>query len=289
VFTIETTINNDMFGEGLGFLAKNEDELGPNEERALKALIRTLEFLPAKARQAIFEKIPAPYAVTGVFAGETEAVHAKTIAKCFEQYCVPAGGQADIVVYGVPYISPYNVGAHLNPLLVSCMIQGYLHNLYRGAPLVRKGGTVIAFHPCTDQFDPDQHPAYVEFVHRFLPITRDATRLHKEFEDEFRKHPGFIQLYRTGEAYHPAHPFYMWYWGENGRQPIGRVIIVGADNQYIPELLGYETAPTFADALRMAKETAPVNPDIACLRICPFVMVDVEPDAAPKQIAGEAK
>ena len=289
VFTIETTINNDMFGEGLGFLAKNEDELGPNEERALKALIRTLEFLPAKARQAIFEKIPAPYAVTGVFAGETEAVHAKTIAKCFEQYCVPAGGQADIVVYGVPYISPYNVGAHLNPLLVSCMIQGYLHNLYRGAPLVRKGGTVIAFHPCTDQFDPDQHPAYVEFVHRFLPITRDATRLHKEFEDEFRKHPGFIQLYRTGEAYHPAHPFYMWYWGENGRQHIGRVIIVGADNQYIPELLGYETAPTFADALRMAKETAPANPDIACLRICPFVMVDVEPDAAPKQIAGEAK
>jgi hypothetical protein len=52
----------------------------------------------------------------------------------------------------------------------------------------------------------------------------------------------------------------MWYWGENGRQHIGRVIIVGADNQYIPELLGYETAPTFADALRMAKETAPANP-----------------------------
>ncbi len=289
VFTIETTINNHMFGEPLEFLGKNEDDLGPNEERALKALVRTLEFLPAKARQAIFQKVPAPYAVTGVFAGETEAVHAQTLAKCFEQYCVPAGGQADILVYGVPYISPYNVNSFLNPLLVSCMIQGYLFNLYRGAPLVRKGGHRHRVPPVHGPVRPGSAPAYIEFVHRLLPETRDAERLHKGFEDEFRKNPAYIQLYRTGDAYHPAHPFYMWYWGENGRQHIGRVIIVGADNEYIPKLLGYETAPTFADALRMAKETAPTNPDIACLRICPFVMVDVEPDAAPKQIAGEAK
>lgn len=289
VFTIETTINNDMFGEGLKFLAKNEDELTRNEDRALRALVKTLDVLPQPARQAIFEKVPAPYGVTGVFAGETEAAHEKTIEKCYEQYLVPAGNPADILVFGVPYISPYNVGAFLNPLLVSCMIEGYLFNLYKGHPLVRKGGTVIAFHPCTDKFDPDQHPAYVEFVHRFLPETRDAEQLHKRFQDEFRKHPGFVQLYRTGKAYHPAHPFYMWYWGENGRQHIGRVIIVGADNEYIPQLLGYETAPTFEHALRMAKDTAPKDPDIACLRICPFVMAEVTPDPVPAQIAGEAK
>jgi hypothetical protein len=288
VFTIETSVNNDMFGEGLRFLAKNEDELTPAEDRAMRALVKTLEILPSKARQAIFEKVPAPYGVTGVFAGETEAVHEKTLARCYEQYLVPAGGPADILVFGVPYISPYNVGAPLNPLLVACMIQGYLFNLYKGVPLVREGGTIIAFHPCTDEFDPDQHPAYVEFVHRFLPITRDADRLHREFEGEFRKNPGFIQLYRSGKAYHPAHPFYMWYWGENGRQHVGRVIVVGADNEYIPGLLGYETAETFDEALRKARDTAPADPDIACLRICPFVMAEVEPDP-PRARTAEAK
>ena len=51
-------------------------------------------------------------------------------------------------------------------------------------------------------------------------------------------------MYRTGHAYHPAHPFFMWYWGEAGRQHLGRVIVVGADNEYIPKLMGWETAPS---------------------------------------------
>jgi hypothetical protein len=37
---------------------------------------------------------------------------------------VPVKGQADILVTGVPYISPYNVNAFLNPLLVQVMAQG---------------------------------------------------------------------------------------------------------------------------------------------------------------------
>jgi hypothetical protein len=94
-------------------------------------------------------------------------------------------------------------------------------------------------------------------------------------------------MYRSGKAYHPAHPFYMWYWGENGRQHRGRVIVVGADNEYVPKILGYETASTMAEALRMAKEDAPADPSICCFRICPVMMADVTPDPAPAAI--EAK
>jgi len=277
VFTIETTVDNRMFGPELDFLARNEDDWTPRQQMGAKALMATLNALPWKARQAIFEKVPAPYGVTGVFAGETEAAHEKTLEKCNEQYAVPIDGQADIVVTGVPYISPYNVGAFLNPLLVSVLIEGYLFNLNRGVPLVKKGGTVIAFHPCTDHFDKTQHLAYVEFVHKLLPKTRDAMELHKKYEREFASNPAYVQMYRTGNAYHPAHPFFMWYWGENGRQHIGRVIIVGADNEYIPSLLGYETASTFAEALQMARETAPPDPSLTCLHICPMLMADVKP------------
>ncbi len=289
VFTIETTLNNRMFDKPLDFLGRNEDDLSPSEERMLRGLVRSLKFLPQPARQAIFQKVPAPYGVTGVFAGETEAVHERTIRRNYDQYLVPVEGQCDIMVCGVPYISPYNVNSYLNPLLVSCMVNGYLFNLYRGAPLVRKGGTMIVFHPCSDKFDADHHPAYIEFFHRILTQTRDADRLHREFEPEFAQNPGYIQQYRTGLAYHPAHPFFMWYWGENGRQHVGRVIVVGADNEYVPSVLGYETAPTFAEALRMARETAPPDPEITCLRVVPMMMADVTvPEHARKQVEATA-
>src|SRR5690606_18858237 len=154
---------------------------------------------------------------------------------------------------GIPYISPYNVGAFLNPLLVSCLAQGYLFNFYRGAPLVKKGGTMIILHPCTDKFDHVQHTAYIDFVHRLLPETRDALELHRRFERKYASDPALIEMYRHGNAYHPAHPFFMWYWGEAGRQHLGRVIVVGADNEYIPKILGYETAPNIEEALYMAR------------------------------------
>lgn len=287
VFTIETTVNNNMFDKPLQFLHKNEDDLAGWESAALKGLIGTLDRLPQGARQAIFERVPSPFGVTGVFAGETEAVHKHTLKKCYEQYLVPIQGQADILVTGIPYISPYNVNSFLNPLLVQVMAQGYLFNLYKGAPMVKKGGTMIITHPCTDKFDNDHHAPYIEFVHRLLPETRDAMELHKKYEEKFASNPAYIEMYRSGNAYHPAHPFFMWYWGEAGRQHLGRTIVVGADNEYIPKLLGWETAPNMAEALRMASDTAPKSPDILALHCPPIFMAEVSTPDQPKKALPE--
>ena len=275
IFHIESTLNNRMFDKNLDFLAKNPDDYNTREKLALRALLGTLKRLPQSARQEIFTRFPAPYGVTGIFAGETEACHKKTIAKCNEQYLVPVDGQADIQVTGIPYISPYNVDAYLNPLLVQVLAQGYFHNLHHGQPLLKKGGTLIVTHPCSDRFDHDQHASYVEFFHNLLPQTRDAYQLHKRFEKEFARNPAYIRMYRTGKAYHPNHPFFMWYWGEAGRAWQGRCIVVGADNEYVPKILGYETAPNMTEAIRMAKETAPADPQITCVNFTPIMIPDV--------------
>jgi nickel-dependent lactate racemase len=274
VFHIETTINNRMYDGPLELLHKNEDEWTGAERAAFKGLAFTLSKLPQPARQAVFERIPAPFGITGVFAGECEAVHEKTLERCNAQYMVPLQGQSDVLVTGIPYISPYNVNAFLNPLLVQVMAQGYLFNFYRGAPIVRKGGTMIIFHPCTDQFDREQHAAYIEFVHDVLPQTRDAVEMHKKYEEKLATNPAYVEMYRKGHAYHPAHPFFMWYWGEAGRQHLGRVIVVGADNHYIPKLLGWETARTFAEALAMAQGSKS-SLDVTMMHVPPIVMADV--------------
>jgi len=274
VFHIETTINNRMFDGPLDLFHKSEDDWTAAERATFKGLSFTLSKLPQPARQAVIQRIPSPYGVTGVFAGECEAVHAKTLERCAAQYLVPLHGQADILVSGIPNVSPYNVNSFLNPLLVQVMAQGYYFNFYKGAPIVRKGGTMIVFHPCTDQFDPDHHAPYVEFVHDVLAQTRDAAEMHEKFEERFATNPAYVEMYRKGHSYHPAHPFYMWYWGEAGRQHLGRLIVVGSDNDYIPKLLGWETARTFADALAMA-QGGKRDPEITMLHVPPIVMADV--------------
>jgi len=275
IFTIETTVNNRMFDSSLDFLMKNEDELSGRERALLKALVISTGKLPQPARQAIFDRFPAPYGMTGVWAGNVEEVHKKTVERSFEQYCVPIEGQADVLVFGVPYISPYNVHAYLNPLLVQVLAQGYLFNMYRGAPLVKKGGTLILLHPCSDKFDHEQHAPYVDFVHRILPETRDAVALCERYEEKYARDPALVQMYRTGHAYHPSHPFFMWYWGENGRQHLGRVICVGADNEYIPKLFGWETAPNVEEALYRARGGEARSLDVTLLHVPPIVMGDV--------------
>jgi hypothetical protein len=108
-----------------------------------------------------------------------------------------------------------------------------------------------------------------------LPETRDAHQLRHRYEEKFARDPALIQMYRSGHAYHPSHPFFMWYWGENGRQHLGRVIVVGADNEYIPKLLGYETAPSMDEALYRARGGAARTLDITLLHVPPIIMGDV--------------
>src|SRR5205807_2446611 len=195
----------------------------------LEGLRWTLKRTPRKLRQNIFNQVPAAYGLIACAAGKTELAHEKILATCRRQLFVKVKGQADILIAGIPYISPYNVNSILNPLLVQVMACGYFFNMNRGIPLVKKGGTLIVTHPCMDEFDPVQHPSYIEFFHRLLPETTDALELHRKYEKEFAQNPSYVHLYRKGNAYHGAHPFYMWYWGENGRQHLGQIIAVGTE------------------------------------------------------------
>jgi hypothetical protein len=209
-------------------------------------------------------------------AGKTEPVHAQVMAKNYEQYLVSVRGQSDIVICGVPFISPYNVNSALNPLLVQVMGLGYFHNCYRGKPVLRKGGVLILTHPCYDTFDHEQHPSYIEFFNRLLPETRDAMVLRHKYEEEFARNPSYIEMYRRGNAYHGAHPFFMWYWGENGRQHVGKVIVAGAENAHVPARLGWERAESLTEAIAMARSFTGPSSSITMMHHPPLVMADVD-------------
>jgi hypothetical protein len=276
VFHLEMAVNNRMYDDAADFLGKNEDDFTESDRFKFDALRWGLKKLPPAGRRAMLQAVPSPFELIGCHAGKTEPVHEKIVERCFDQYAVKVQGQADILIFGIPFISPYNVNSILNPILIQVMAPGYLFNLYRGKPLVRKGGVIIFTHPCRDEFDPNFHPSYIEFFNRLLPETRDAFTLREKYEEEFAKNPSYISMYRNGNAYHGAHPFFMWYWGENGRRHVSKIIAAGAENPYVPERLGFDSAPTLSEAIAMAKSHLGGNPQITMLHVPPIAIADVE-------------
>src|SRR5204862_575229 len=115
IFTIETTLNNDVFPAPYDFFNKREWEWSVRDQATMLGTRRALTTAPSKMRRRIFQRLTAPYGITGVTAGETEAVHQRTLAAVHRQQLVEVDGQADVLVVGVPYLCPYNVDSVMNP------------------------------------------------------------------------------------------------------------------------------------------------------------------------------
>ena len=276
VFQIETTLNTDTFPSTFRFLQRREWEWTARDRGSYLAVKKSLDRTPRSVSRPIFQAIRAPHKMTGVTAGEVEAVHAVTTEAVYRQQMVPVDGQADVLTMGLPYICPYNVNSVMNPILVMCLGLGYFFNLYRNRPLVRQGGVVIMSHPTPWEFHPVHHPSYIDFFEQVLTQTTDPVEIEAKFEEDFATDPWYIHLYRTSYAYHGVHPFYMWYWGAHALQHLapGGVIIVGGDSKAVRRL-GFKPASTLRDALEMAEDIVGRDPSITHLHAPPLMIADV--------------
>ena len=274
VFQIETTLNNDAFPSQYGFLTKREWEWSLRDQATYLGAKRGLDLLPAKQRRRMFQAMEAPYQVTGVSAGAVEPVHEETLARVHRQQLVEVNGQSDVVVYGLPYLCPYNVNSVMNPILAACLGLGYFFNMYVGQPLVRQGGAVILNHPVPWEFSTLHHPSYVDFFEEVLSVSTDPKVIEQKFEEQYATDPWYIHLYRTSYAYHGVHPFYMWYWCAHALDHVGDVIWVGGDRRAVARM-GMRSASTFADALEMASDTVGRSPSITYMHSPPHALAHV--------------
>ncbi len=274
VFQIETTLDNNAFPSGLGFLQKREWEWNARDRAGYLATTAAIRAGSERLNRSVFQSVRAPYSMTGVWAGEVEAVHAATTEAVYRQQLVAVEGQTDIALFGLPHVCPYNVNSIMNPVLVMCMGLGYLFNLYRGRPIVREGGVAILSHPTPWAFHPVHHPSYIDFFEEVLAETTDPIEIEKNYEERFATDEWYRHLYRTGHAYHGVHPFYMWYWGAHALEHLGRVIIVGGDPAAVRRL-GFVPASSLDDALEMASDVVGRDPSISHFHCPPVMMADV--------------
>lgn len=275
IFTIETTLNNDAFPDRFSFLLRREWEWNVRDQASALATRQALALAPPKVRRNVFRRLAAPYGLTGVAAGETEAVHTQTLARVHRQQLVEVDAQADVLVLGVPYLGPYNVNSVMNPILAACLGLGYLFNSYVGGrPLVRRGGAVVLYHPVAREFSRVHHPSYIDFFDEVLAETTVPAVLEAKYEQAYATDPWYRHLYRTGHAYHGVHPFYMWYWIAHALDHCGDIVWVGADRSTVAQM-GFRAATTLADALAMVSATVGDSPDITYLHAPPHALAQV--------------
>ena len=276
IFQIETTLNTNTFGyDGpLAMLQKREWEWNVKDRAMFSGMQLGLKRMSGAQRRKAFHSWNAPYELTSVQAGEVEAVHKKTTEMVYKQHMVSVEGQTDVVTMGLPYLSPYNVNSIMNPILVAVQGLGYFFNLYRGKPVVRKGGVLIMSHPTPWEFHPVHHPSYIDFFEQVLAETKDPVVMAEKYEKQFAEDEWYRHLYRTSYAYHGVHPFYMWYWCAHALEHLGGVVVVGGDPRAVRRL-GFKPASTLSDALEMAEDIVGAQPTVTHLHNPPILMADV--------------
>ena len=274
VFQIETTLNTDTFPEQFRFLQRREWEWSLKDRATFAASSAALERSSPRMARHVLHSVRAPQRMTSVHAGEVEAVHKLTTDDVCAQQLVVVDGQSDILTMGLPYICPYNVNSIMNPVLVACLGLGYFFNLYRGRPLVREGGVLILSHPTPWAFHPGHHPSYIDFFEEVLAQTTDPVEV-EHYEEPYATDPWYVHLYRTGNAYHGVHPFYMWYWCAHALEHLGVVIVVGGDTAAVKRL-GFKPASTLTDALEMAEDVVGREPTLTHLHAPPLLLAQVQ-------------
>ncbi|HZD65445.1 MAG TPA: lactate racemase domain-containing protein [Acidimicrobiales bacterium] len=274
VFQIETTLDNDSFPDNVRFLKRREWEWSLRDRAGFLASSAALSRTPDRLARNLLHSTQGPHAMASVQAGEVEAVHAVTTDHMYRQHLVEVEGQTDVITMGLPYLCPYNVNSIMNPVLVMCLGLGYFFNLYRGRPLVRRGGVLILSHPTPWAFHPVHHPSYIDFFEQVLAETTDPVEIEAKYEQDFATDPWYVHLYRTSHAYHGVHPFYMWYWGAHALEHLGEVIVVGGDRRAVRRL-GFRPASTLADALELAEDVVGPDPTVTHFHAPPLLMADV--------------
>jgi len=278
VFQIETLANNRVWPFPLDRLLQpvHNGRGGMPPGRPLRTVLSAATLAPQAVKRWVRNNlVRSDYRPCGVHAGDVEKVHEKTLELLFRQQNVPVDGQADILVLGVPNLSPYSALSVFNPILLRSLVLGYLLGLFRGKPLVREGGVIVACNPGLEKFHEGHHRAYIDFWNNDLAGHFDPVECWESLAEAYADNPRYVRLYREAFAYHGTHGLINWMWSGMGLRHVKAVILAGAKEPLTAEKIGFLPEPTLERALDRAREMTGPSSRVFYQVIPPLFCVDV--------------
>lgn len=273
IMVLEAAMNNATYPGIVKHIGIPDSQCNPVQLIARKLTPTSLKLLPEPARRVLFSSIRGNYSPTEIHAGAIDGVHRKTLTALKRQLRVDVPRQFDTLVFGLPDLSPYAIGARINPVLVLSDVLGYVFNWFYNRPLVRRGGSIILLNPVFEVFHPQYHVAYERFWNEVLPVTTDPIQMQERFQEEFAHDESLRDAYRNGFAHHGFHPFTVWYWATYALDYLSQVIIVGPRTDRESRRLGVGWAPSVEAALEMCRKNG--RDDVVAVTVPPFFYVHV--------------
>ena len=278
VFQIETVASNKIWPFPLDHLLRpvHNGRQGAPPGAPLRTLLSAATLAPQAVKRWVRNNlVRSDYRPCGVHAGDVDPVHEKTLELLFRQQNVPVDGQADILIIGVPNLSPYSAQSIFNPILLRSLVLGYLLGLFRGKPLVREGGVIVAYNPGLEKFHEGHHPAYIDFWNNDLAGYLDPKACWEGLSEAYAANPRYVRLYQDAFAYHGTHGLINWMWSGMGLKHVKAVILAGAKEPATAEKIGFLPESTLERAVDRAREMTGPSPDVVYQVIPPLFCVDV--------------
>ncbi len=164
-------------------------------------------------------------------------------------------GQTDVLLIGMADGDSYSRLSVFNPIHCRNKALSGLFNAYHENPLVRKGGIFIVANPFEPKFSLLNHPSYHALYNDVLPAVKDPIEVWDTYSEEYAHRPEFVHKYRTGFAFHGAHPCILYGQGLYALNHLGSVFAAGVpnENEDVARRMGFEPFPTIDAALREAE------------------------------------
>ncbi|MBU0718038.1 MAG: nickel-dependent lactate racemase, partial [Planctomycetes bacterium] len=147
IMVMEAAMNNAIYPFHIRYLGKPSAQCNALERFLKTATPVALSCLPEPVRRVALRGVRTVYDPIEINAGAIDPVHVRTLQAMDDQLLIAAPKQYDIMVFGLPDLSPYAVDARINPVLVVSDVLGYIFNWFYNKPLVRPGGAVIILNP----------------------------------------------------------------------------------------------------------------------------------------------
>lgn len=196
-----------------------------------------------------------PQKFAAIDAGLITPVREKHLEMLLSELVTDVKGQTDVLLLGMPDGDSYSRLSVFNPIHCRNKALSALFNAYHENPLVRKDGIFIVANPFEPKFSLLNHPSYRALYDEVLPAIKDPVEVWDTYSEEYAHRPEFVHKYRTGFAYHGAHPCILYGQGLYALNHLSAVFAAGVpkENEQVARRMGFEPFPTVEAALQEAE------------------------------------
>jgi len=231
----------------------------PSSPQALTSLARSpfrrvLNVLPGVLREQTLKRVGREVAATGVLAGPPAVAHAEALLRGISLRGTHLEGQLDTLVVPLAW-SGLNVPREpVNPITAAATGLGHAMRLWRDAPPLADGGTIVLLHDLRRTFGHGPQAPY----RALFQILRDGGTDEQlgAGREAAAADERALAAYRDGRAPHPLLPYADWASCRPALDRAGRVLIAGCRDAGAARALGFVPTHSTTAAFEMARGVA---------------------------------